>query len=186
MAPPHFIAPVLAGLVFAGCTDRDRELAPVIPPLPAETVRRAKAGDAAAQFALADRCRALEQSKLMLHWLRESAERGYPLAQTSLGVLYLNGDGVPLDRAEAYAWFALAAEQGEPDALEAAGALGVELSDAELARAGALASRHAAARWRDRRNRRPEGGPPAGAECRTPAPPAGGNPPRAIGRESEN
>ena len=133
-------------LVLAGCADRGEDLKPVIPPLPAETVQRAEAGDAAAQFALADHYRALEQPEPMLRWLRESARRGYPLAQTSLGVLYLNGDGVPLDQVEAYAWFTLAADPGEPDAMEAEGALSVELSEEELAHAKELATRYATLR----------------------------------------
>lgn len=140
---PRPLAAFALVLILAGCADQDEDLAPVIPPLPAETVQRAEAGDAAAQFALADHYRALEQPEPMLRWLRESARRGYPLAQTSLGVLYLNGDGVPLDRAEAYAWFTLAADQGEPGALEAEAALSVELSDEELARAKELAIRYA-------------------------------------------
>ena len=80
----------------------------------------------------------------MLRWLRESARRGYPLAQTSLGVLYLNGDGVPLDRIEAVAWFHLAAGQGEREALDAEGELSVELTDEEWARALERASQRAA------------------------------------------
>lgn len=145
MAPRPLAAFALV-LVLAGCADRDEALAPVIPPLPAETVQRAEVGDAAAQFALADHYRALEQPEPMLRWLRESARRGYPLAQTSLGVLYLNGDGVPLDRAEAYAWFTLAADQGEASALEAEAALSVELSEEALARAKELATRYTALR----------------------------------------
>ncbi len=143
MAPRPLAAFAWVGLVLAGCADRDEDLAPVIPPLPAETVRRAEAGDAAAQFALADRYRALEQPEPMLRWLRESARRGDPLAQTSLGVLYLDGDGVPLDRVEAYAWFHLAADRGESDALEAEAALDLELSDEALAHAKERASRYA-------------------------------------------
>ena len=145
MTRRHFAALALV-LILTGCADRDEDLAPVIPPLPAETVQRAEAGDAAAQFALADHYRALEQSEPMLRWLRESARRGYPLAQTSLGVLYLNGDGVPLDQVEAYAWFTLAADQGEPGALEVEAALSVELSEEELARAKELATRYTALR----------------------------------------
>lgn len=143
MAPRPLAAFALV-LALAGCADRDEDLAPVIPPLPTETVQRAESGDAAAQFALADHYRALEQPEPMLRWLGESAKRGYPLAQTSLGVLYLNGDGVPLDRAEAYAWFTLAADQGESGALEAEAVLSVELSDEELARAKERASQYAA------------------------------------------
>lgn len=142
MTRHHFAALALV-FALAGCADRDKDLKPVIPPLPAETVQQAESGDAAAQFKPAEHYRALEQLEPMLRWLRESARRGYPLAQTSLGVLYLNGDGVPLDRVEAYAWFTLAADQGEADALEAEAALSVELSDEELARAKERATRYA-------------------------------------------
>jgi TPR repeat protein len=138
----HRLVAFALAFALAGCADRDEDLKPVIPPLPAETMQRAEAGDAAAQFALADHYRALEQPESMLRWLRESARRSYPLAQTSLGVLYLNGDGVPLDRAEAYAWFTLAADQSESSALEAEAALSVELSDEELAHAKELATRY--------------------------------------------
>ncbi len=140
----HFAAFALV-LALAGCADRDEALAPVIPPLPAETVRQAESGDAAAQFKLAEHYLVTEPDDpaRMLRWLRESAKRGYPLAQTSLGVLYLNGDGVPLDRVEAYAWFTLAADQGEASALEAEGALSIELSEEELTRAKELATRYA-------------------------------------------
>lgn len=143
MAPRPLAAFALVLVLVGCCADRDENLKPVIPPLPAETIQRAESGDAAAQFALADHYRALEQPEPMLRWLRESARCGYPLAQTSLGVLYLNGDGVPLDRAEAYAWFTLAADQGEAGALEAETALSMELSDEELARAKELATRYA-------------------------------------------
>lgn len=142
MAPRPLAALALV-LILTGCADQDEDLAPVIPPLPAETVQQAEAGDAAAQFKLAEHYRALEQPEPMLRWLRESAKRGYPLAQTSLGVLHLNGDGVPLDRVEAYAWFHLAADQGEAGALEAEAALSIDLSEEELAHAEELATRYA-------------------------------------------
>ena len=140
----HFAAFALV-LALAGCADQDEDLAPVIPPLPAETIQRAEAGDAAAQFKLAEYHLMDEPDDRtpMLRWLRESARRGDPLAQTSLGVLYLNGDGVPLDRVEAYAWFHLAAGRGEAGALEAEAALDLELSDEALARAKERASRFA-------------------------------------------
>ena len=41
------------------------------------------------------------------------AEQGDVLAQSNLGVMYSNGDGVPKDDAEAVRWFRLVAEQGD-------------------------------------------------------------------------
>jgi TPR repeat protein len=52
---------------------------------------------------------------------RPLAEQGDPRAQATLGFLYANGLGVPLDYAEAARWYQRAAEQG--DAL-AQGSLG--------------------------------------------------------------
>ena len=39
---------------------------------------------------------------------RSAAERGHALAQTSLGMMYATGKGVPKDLREAYKWFNLA------------------------------------------------------------------------------
>jgi TPR repeat protein len=51
-------------------------------------------------------------------WYRKAAEQGDTLAQDALGDLYLNGQGVPRDYAEAYFWYDLAAA-GELDASDA-------------------------------------------------------------------
>ena len=48
--------------------------------------------------------------------LRARAEAGDADAQTNLGVMYANGDGVPEDYTEAAAWYRKAAEQGHADA----------------------------------------------------------------------
>lgn len=72
MAPRPLAAFALV-LALAGCADRDEDLAPVIPPLPTETVQRAESGDAAAQFKLAEP----DDQKPMLRWLRESAQRSF-------------------------------------------------------------------------------------------------------------
>ena len=40
------------------------------------------------------------------------AEQGNAAAQSNLGVMYANGEGVPEDDAEAVRWYRLAAEQG--------------------------------------------------------------------------
>jgi hypothetical protein len=44
--------------------------------------------------------------------MRAAAEQGDASAQSKLGQMYLNGDGVPQDLAEAVKWIRLAAEQG--------------------------------------------------------------------------
>ncbi len=52
-----------------------------------------------------------------------------------MGVLALNGDSVPLDRAEAYRWFELAAAQGDDETDQILAALSEELTEAEWLRA---------------------------------------------------
>jgi TPR repeat protein len=44
---------------------------------------------------------------------RKAAEQGVPDAQTNLGELCANGDGIPKDDVEAVKWFRKAAEQGD-------------------------------------------------------------------------
>jgi uncharacterized protein len=44
------------------------------------------------------------------------AEQGYADAQSNLGFMYDNGNGVPENDAEAVKWYRLAAEQGNADA----------------------------------------------------------------------
>lgn len=45
---------------------------------------------------------------------RRAAEQGDPRAQTRLGQMYFNGDGVAEDASEAVSWFRQAADQGHP------------------------------------------------------------------------
>ena len=47
---------------------------------------------------------------------KKAAESGNALAQTNLGLMYYNGQGVPQDYAEAMKWFRLAADQGDATA----------------------------------------------------------------------
>jgi uncharacterized protein len=49
-------------------------------------------------------------------WYRKAAEQGDAVAQYYLGLMYLNGKGVPEDDAEAVKWFRKAAEQGNAKA----------------------------------------------------------------------
>lgn len=45
-------------------------------------------------------------------WLRKAAEQGHAAAQNALGVCYVHGYAVPVDRDEAAVWFSKAAAQG--------------------------------------------------------------------------
>ena len=45
-------------------------------------------------------------------WYRLAAEQGFAEAQSALGALYSNGEGVEQDDAEALRWFTRAADQG--------------------------------------------------------------------------
>jgi len=48
--------------------------------------------------------------------LRKAAEQGDPEAQFCLGVVYMNGQGVPKDEKRAVEWYRRAAEQGLSEA----------------------------------------------------------------------
>jgi TPR repeat protein len=47
-----------------------------------------------------------------LRLLRPLADQGHPIAQSLLGIMYLNGAGVAQDYAEAMKWYGLSANQG--------------------------------------------------------------------------
>lgn len=134
-----FAVLILLTLSLAGCTDPVADLAPVLPPLSPAVVQQAEAGDAAAQFKLAEHYRVMEQPEPMLRWLEAAARGGHPTAQTSLGVLHLAGDVAPANRVRAYAWFLRAADGGSADAVLLKGRLNVELTREEVQQGLALA-----------------------------------------------
>ena len=45
-------------------------------------------------------------------WTRKAAEQGHYWAQFRLGEMYADGDGVPKNHIQAYAWLSIAAAQG--------------------------------------------------------------------------
>jgi TPR repeat protein len=73
-----------------------------------------------------------------LYGLRQAVQQNPAPALVSLGVLALNGDNVPLDRAEAYRWFNRAAILGDDEADQIRIKLSAALTDAEWRRALAL------------------------------------------------
>ena len=84
----------------------------------ASVERKAKAGDAKAQYDLAgdyyNGKDVAKDPKQGLLWLRKSADQGYVWAEKALGVMYRDGDqitGVPKNPREAALWFRKAARQ---------------------------------------------------------------------------
>ncbi|MSP33056.1 MAG: sel1 repeat family protein, partial [Pseudolabrys sp.] len=49
-------------------------------------------------------------------WYRLAADQGNAKAQSNLGLMYDNGQGVPQNYAEAMRWYRLAADQGLAEA----------------------------------------------------------------------
>ena len=62
-------------------------------------------------------------------------------SQFALGAIYLNGDGVPRDRALAFAWYDVAAERGYEEVVEQRDRLWSQLTDGERAAALVLSKR---------------------------------------------
>ncbi len=81
----------------------------------------------------------LPHAQQPLDGLRALGAQGDAEAQSTLGVMYRNGEGVPQDYAEAVRWYRLAADQGYADAQHNAGLMyangqGVRQDDAEAVR----------------------------------------------------
>jgi hypothetical protein len=72
-----------------------------------------------------------------------SASWAYKPAQYNLAVMYLKGEGVPVDKPRAMAWAALAAERGETDYVDAREVIYADLTKDEFAKANEI--------WRDLR-----------------------------------
>lgn len=71
--------------------------------------------------------------RALLIYEKELAPIGDKYAQYMVGYMHLNAQGVPQDRAEALAWFRLAAERGEPLLEQMRDDLGAGLSAEEIA-----------------------------------------------------
>jgi TPR repeat protein len=68
-----------------------------------------------------------------LRWVRETAEQGYIPAQRKLGLIYADGKGVPEDDIEAYAWYSVAAVNGNEKAKEELSKARAKLTTEQLA-----------------------------------------------------
>ena len=71
-------------------------------------------------------------------WFRLAAEQGHAEAQTFLGLIYAEGQGIPQDIAQAHAWLNIAAAQGDETAKEEKEVIAQSMTRQELARAQKL------------------------------------------------
>lgn len=90
--------------------------------------RRAKAGEAAAQFVLGCAYRdggpILAQNQAeAVQWFRKAAEQGFPKGEHALAGIYLEGRGVAQNDAEAARWYTKAAQHGNAAATASLGFL---------------------------------------------------------------
>jgi TPR repeat protein len=107
-----------------------------------EKIRKAKRGDAKAQFAVAEAYRTgkgvNEDFAQALYWYRAAAEQGNISAQNNLGTMFQNGVGTEESPSMAAFWYRRAAEAGERVAqfnlaMRYACGDGVEQNDTEAA-----------------------------------------------------
>ncbi len=73
--------------------------------------------------------------------LRQAAEQGDASAQFTLGRMYVKGEGVLEDYVQAYAWFILAATQGEEQAFQLKEDLRPMMSTEQIAEAQKLSAK---------------------------------------------
>src|SRR5205809_541257 len=82
----------------------------------AELTQKAEAGDAQAQFELANayqKGNGIERNDpIAFEWCRKAAEQGHAKAQNTLGMMYRQGMGISPDKEEAFRWYQKAAKQG--------------------------------------------------------------------------
>jgi hypothetical protein len=89
--------------------------------------------------------RLLDQDKNMNKTLlrtREAAEQGIAKAQTNLGLMYANGEGVLEDYVQAYAWWSIAATQGREIAKKNKGILKKQMTREQIAKGQELAAEY--------------------------------------------
>jgi TPR repeat protein len=72
-------------------------------------------------------------------WFHLAAGQGRADAQSNLGVMYAEGDGVPPDYVQAFMWFSLAAAQNHKDAIKNRDSAASLMTPAQMAEAQKLA-----------------------------------------------
>lgn len=82
----------------------------------ATLTRQAQSGGAVAQFDLAREYYQQGNHAKAFEWWQKSAHQGHAVAQTILGAMYAEGDGVRQDYHKAFEWTTKAAHQGFAEA----------------------------------------------------------------------
>jgi hypothetical protein len=124
-----FVTQVLAWMadLTKALTPKAGAVAPAQPPLheyiPAPLLLRLDATVAAGDLQEANAAHTRGDYATALRLLRPLAEQGHASAQTNLGIMYVNGRGVPQNYAEAASWFRKAADQGHDKAQHNLGVL---------------------------------------------------------------
>ncbi|HJT97745.1 MAG TPA: sel1 repeat family protein [Rhodanobacteraceae bacterium] len=79
-----------------------------------------------------------KQYRFAVDMYETSASWAYKPAEYNLAVMYLNGEGVPVDKSRAMAWAALAAERNDADYVQAREVIYAALSTDEFAKANEI------------------------------------------------
>ena len=72
--------------------------------------------------------------------VKKGGRAGHAFAQYSLGVEYVNGEGVPEDYVQAYKWWNLAAAQGDKNARKNKKIIRKEMTPSQISEAQKLSS----------------------------------------------
>lgn len=76
--------------------------------------RKAESGDVESQFELAEQYYLRERFLEAVPWYTRAAEAGHSDAQINLGMMFANGEGIPVDLDRAVSLYRQAADQGNP------------------------------------------------------------------------
>ena len=80
----------------------------------------------------------LKDDKAAVKWYRRAAEQGYADAQFNLGVMCHTGDALPKDYVAAYAWYSLAAFDGDEIGAESRDEVAKQMTPEQIAEANKL------------------------------------------------
>ena len=73
-----------------------------------------------------------------MKWYHKAADQGYAKAQYNLGAMYANGQGVEQNYITAYAWWNIAATNGNQKVKKGLSQLAEKMTPAQIAEAGEL------------------------------------------------